>query len=175
MPVKYHISIRILHWLMALIIISLLAMGFYMGGLDNTVSYRNNLYGLHKSFGTLVLILIFIRIFFRITRPVPALPNSMSLLVRKSAHFVHYILYLLMILMPLSGYLMSNSFGYPVNLFSIPLPNLISVNPELGKFFAESHELLAFILIGVLTIHIIAVIKHRFFDLKEHNILKRMI
>jgi cytochrome b561 len=44
------------------------------------------------------------------------------------AHLGHFGLYVLMILVPLSGYLMSNSFGFPVHLFAIELPFLVEQN-----------------------------------------------
>jgi len=91
------------------------------------------------------------------------------------AHLAHGALYLLMIIVPLSGYLMLNLFGYPVKFFSIELPSLVTANPELGMTFAEIHEVSAFILLGIVAIHILAVVKHRFFDKPENNVLKRII
>ena len=80
-----------------------------------------------------------------------------------------------MVLMPLSGYLMSNYFGYPVHLFGLPLPMLVEKNIELGKFFAEVHKFIGFAFIAVLILHFAGVIKHRFFDKAENDVLKRMI
>lgn len=176
MPVqKYHIAIRILHWLMALIIISLLAIGIYMSDLDFLDPKKAKLYALHKSFGVVILALVFIRIFFRIFKQVPKLPNSIPRTIRLLSHFIHYLLYLLMILLPVSGYLMSNLYGFPVTLFSVTLPNVASTNPNLGKVFNEIHEILGYSLIVVLSLHIIGVLKHRFFDAPENDVLKRII
>jgi cytochrome b561 len=173
---KYHISARITHWIMALIIISLLAVGFYMTNfLDKESTNRMMIYNLHKSFGALVMFLIIVRIFIRLSKPVPPLPDSISKFVQKTAHFVHILLYTLMIFMPLSGYLMSNFFGYPVHLFGLQLPMLVEKNIEMGKFFGEVHEILGFAFVVVLTLHISGAIKHRFFDKPENDVLKRMI
>jgi cytochrome b561 len=87
---------------------------------------------------------------------------------------VHFGLYVLLFCVPFSGYLMSNSFGFPVHLFGIKMPFLIGTNYELGKLFAEAHELCAYALLGLVIIHILAVIKHRYFDKPEHDVLKRM-
>jgi cytochrome b561 len=173
---KYHISARVMHWLMALIIISLLAVGFYMTNwLDKESASRMTIYGLHKSFGALVLFLVVIRIFIRFSFKIPPLPNSIPNLVQKFAHLVHILLYVLMIFMPLSGYLMSNSFGYPVHLFGLPLPMLVEKNVEMGKFFGEAHEFLGFAFVAILALHIAGVVKHRFFEKPENDVLKRMI
>ncbi|MFT6258475.1 MAG: cytochrome b561 [Rickettsiales bacterium] len=173
---KYHISLRIIHWAMALIIISLLALGFYMEDfLDKSSPNRAFIYGLHKSFGALVLFLIALRIIFRIVKSAPPLPDSIGKKSRKLAHFVHISLYLLMIFMPLSGYLMSNAFGYPVHMFGIEMPMLIETNVKIGNFFAEVHEVLGFTFAAVLCLHISGAVKHRFFEKPENNVLKRMI
>jgi cytochrome b561 len=80
-----------------------------------------------------------------------------------------------MLIVPLSGYLMSNSYGFEVKIFGIILPNLISQSIDLARIFAEIHEISAFSLAGLIVLHIVAVIKHRFFDQKENDILKRML
>lgn len=173
---KYPLSMRVIHWVMALIILSLLALGFYMTTfLDKDSSNRMMIYNLHKSFGALVIFLVVARIFFRLSSAVPALPNSIPKIIQKLAHSAHYALYFLMIFMPLSGYLMSNFFGYPVYLFGLPLPMIVEKNPELGKFFANIHEYLAYAFLVVLSLHVAGVIKHRFFDKPENDVLKRMI
>jgi cytochrome b561 len=80
-----------------------------------------------------------------------------------------------MILVPLSGFLMSNSFGFPVKIFGIELPMLVGTNFELGKILAEAHELCAYGLLGLIIAHVLAVIKHRFFDKPENDVLGRML
>jgi cytochrome b561 len=165
-----------MHWLMALIIISLLAIGFYMTTwLDKESANRMTIYNLHKSFGALVLFLVVARIFIRLSKPIPPLPNSISAFVQKIAHLVHILLYGLMIFMPLSGYLMSNYFGYPVHLFGLPLPMLVEKNIEMGKFFADVHKFLGFAFVAILSLHIAGAVKHRFLDKPENDVLKRMV
>lgn len=173
---KYALSSRIIHWLMAAIIIPTLGVGIYMKEfLAKDSPSHLEIYSLHKSFGVIALIFIFIRIFNRLLNKAPQLPQSMSKLEKALAHLGHFGLYILMILVPLSGYLMSNSFGFPVRLFSIALPNIVGTNFELGKIFSEIHELGAYSLLGLVSIHLLAVIKHRFFDRPENDVLKRMI
>ena len=173
---KYHLSARIMHWTMSIIILSLLALGFYMANfMSPEAPNKMMIYNLHKSFGALVMFLVVGRIFIRFAHQVPALPSSMSMIVQKSAHLAHIALYVLMVFMPLSGYLMSNFFGYSVHLFGLPLPMLVEKNVEMGKFCADAHEFLGFSFVAVLALHIAGVVKHRFFDRPEHDVLKRMI
>lgn len=160
---------------MALIIISLLSVGFYMTNLlDPEDPNRGFIYGLHKSFGALILCLIVFRIVVRFSTSIPRLPDSIGKLTQKFAHLAHILLYTLMILMPLSGYLMSNSYGYPVHMFGIHLPMIVEKNYELGKLFALAHQILGFSFVVILTLHIAGVVKHRFFEKPENDVLKRM-
>lgn len=173
---KYPLSSRIIHWLMAAIILFLLGLGIYMTDfLPKDAPNHLEIYSLHKSFGALALILVIVRICNRLIYKAPQLPATLKKYEQILSHLGHFGLYFLMICVPLSGYLMSNSFGYPVHLFSIELPMLVATNFELGKFFAEAHEVCAFSLFGLIAIHILAVIKHRFFDKPENNVFKRMI
>lgn len=173
---KYAISSRIIHWIMAALIIFMLGLGLYMADyLPKDAPNRLEIYGLHKSLGALALIFILIRVINRFIFKSPALPNSLPKLEKTLAHIGHIALYILMIAAPLSGYLMSNSFGYPVQLFSISLPVLISANFEAAKFFKEAHEVSTTLLMIVVAVHIAAVIKHRFFDKPENDVLKRML
>jgi cytochrome b561 len=161
---------------MAAIILFLLGLGIYMADfLDKEAPNRMDIYSLHKSLGVIALILIAIRIFNRFINKAPALPNSFPKIEKFAAHLAHISLYLLMIIMPLSGYLMSNSFGYPVHLFGIEMPFLVEQNSVLGNIFHETHWIAAYLMIAVLILHIAGVIKHRFFDNPENNVLKRMI
>jgi cytochrome b561 len=173
---KYPISSRILHWLMAAIILFLLGLGIYMSEfLSKEAPNRLDIYNLHKSLGALVLGLVFVRIINRFIFKAPALPNSLPKFERIAAHLAHVALYLLMIAVPLSGYLMSNLFGYPVHFFSVNLPNIVEANPDLGMKIHESHGVFAYILLGVIALHVAGVIKHKFFDKPENDVLKRMI
>jgi cytochrome b561 len=173
---KYPLSSRVIHWLMAAIILFLLGLGIYMTEfLPKDSENHLQVYELHKSFGALALILVFLRIFNRLVLKAPALPQTMPKIEQILSHLGHFGLYVLMIFVPLSGYLMSNSFGYPVHFFGIELPFLVEKNFDHGKLFAEAHEVLAYGLLGLVVVHVLAVIKHRFFDKPEHDVLKRMI
>ncbi len=173
---KYPLTSRILHWLMAAIILFLLGLGIYMVDfLSKEAPNRMEIYNLHKSLGVIILVLIFIRILNRLAFKTPTFPNSLPKIEKIAANLAHFALYFLMIAMPLSGYLMSNSFGYHVNFFGIELPMLMEKNLELAPIISQSHTIFGYSLIAIISLHILGVIKHRFFDRPENDVLKRMI
>lgn len=159
---------KIFHWLIAISIISLLAAGFIMTNLDKS-PLKYQIYGLHKAFGITVLAIAILRIIWRIIKPKPALPEAYPKWQRISAAAVHGILYLLTIMIPLSGWIMSMAANFVPSwfgLFQLRLP--ISPNKALAKFANNTHELLAWVLLAALTLHILAA-------LKEREILRRML
>jgi len=173
---KYHISSRLFHWVMSILIIGMLVIGMYM--VDFISDENQNkfmIYDLHKSFGLLILLLVILRIINRIFHKPPKQLEGISRIEVAISKSLHHSFYVLMILLPVSGYLMSNFYGFKVNFFSYELPSLVSYNPDMGRLFSETHEFLAYLLIFLLILHIAGVIKHRFFDKPENDVLKRML
>lgn len=162
---KYHFSIRVLHWLMALIIIAMLAIGFLM----NTPQ----LYGVHKSFGVVILVLFFVRIIARNITKVPALPEKIAKRERNIAKLGHYAFYVLFLAMPISGWLMSNWAGHPVKLFGLELFYLVEENKPYGKIANQMHEIFAYILIIIISLHVLGFLKHKIVD--KVNLLPRIL
>ncbi len=172
---KYNILARILHWLIAILIITVFSLGLAIEELeDSNFKYIANLYQIHKITGVIIFLLLIPRILNRILFKAPALPNAFKRNEVIFAKLGHIVLYLLMLIAPISGYLMSGFAGYPVSFgnYQLPMPN---PNFDLAKTFAEIHEFTTFALIIVAVLHILIALKHRFFDIKEKNILGRML
>ena len=172
---KYDISLRIIHWLMAAIIIGLIAVGWYMADLSRESPLKGTLVGIHKSFGALILILFVVRVILRIKKGAPPLPETIRPMDRRFAALGHLLLYFFILIVPLSGYAMSNLYGYGVNLFGIPLPKIFFENKALGEIAHEAHEVLPCILLAIIAAHVVAVIKHRYFDKPGNDVLPRML
>lgn len=170
---RYGWVAMLLHWSMAILILGLLGLGLYMSDLPKSPD-KLKLYGLHKSFGMIVLALAVVRVYWRNTNYKPPLPESMLPIQRVAAYAAHYVLYILIVLMPLSGWLMSSAGGYSVSVFGLyMLPDLIEPDHVLHETFEEAHELLAYALMATLVAHIGAAFYHHF--IKKDNILKRML
>lgn len=172
---KYSTSMRLLHWAMAAVIISLTVVGIYMTGLDDSPG-KFQIYGLHKAFGVIALLLIAVRIAVRAKSTVPALPSTLSKAQQAAAHWGHRALYLLMVLMPVSGYVMSAAHPkqYGVSFFGLALPNL----PP-SEFWAglahQVHGVGSYLLVAVLIAHIAGVVKHKLVANGEADVMPRMM
>ncbi len=169
---KYPLSIRVLHWLMAITIIGLLAVGLIMSDMSKSDPLRATLYSLHKSFGITVLMLASLRLALKLKLGGPSLPGTIPAMERHLATLGHWALYGFMFLMPVSGYVMSASYGLPVRWFGITVPRLVSIDKARGALASDIHEFAAYALIGMLLLHVGAVALHY---ISHHvNLLKRM-
>ena len=172
-PAKYPVAIRLLHWIMALLIISLLIMGLVMSGMERTDPNRAYLYNLHKSLGVTVLALAFLRLAIRLRSTLPPLPEMIPVIERKLAALGHLGLYVFMLAIPLSGIIMTNSYGFAVKWFDVELPRFVGANRDFGHLAGEAHEWLAYALIGLLLAHVVGALKHL---IKERiNLFKRLM
>src|SRR5437868_853244 len=98
---RYGIIAILIHWLMALLIIALLAIGLYMTRILVSLQ-KLKLYGWHKELGVLILMLLLLRIIWRLTNIAPLLPASLPPWQKLSAHAMHLAFYGLMVVLPLS-------------------------------------------------------------------------
>jgi cytochrome b561 len=160
---------------MALTLFSLFGLGLYMVELSYYDSWYKGSIDLHKSVGGLLILVLIFRIIWRLIniRPKPANPKANGFEV-KVVYLVHLSMYVLMVALMFSGYLISTADGREVdvfNLFSLPAMPFSIDNQE--DIAGDVHEILAWTLILLSTIHGLAALKHHFFD--RDNTLKRML
>jgi cytochrome b561 len=168
---RFGIVAIFLHWVMAILIIGLLALGLYM--VELPISYQKlKLYGWHKEYGLLALMLVIVRLIWRITNTTPSL--SLPLLEKIAARSMHWAFYIFMFAMPITGWLITSAAGLPASFFGLfVLPNLVSPNEELRILFEEIHEWLGYALIAAIVLHASAALKHHFIN--KDDILRRML
>ena len=161
------------HWIVAVTIIGMLALGFIMTGMKPTPDMFK-LYNIHKSTGSLLLILVCLRLMWKIANKSPILPPSLPKFERFLAHLGHFVLYALMFAMPFTGLLMSSAAGFTVSVFGwFTMPNLIAPMPEWKGLFRNAHEIIAWSLIVMVCLHALAALLHHFYY--RNNVLRRML
>lgn len=166
---SYNLPTKLIHWMSAVVILSLLIVGFVMGDLEEPFKFQ--IYDMHKSFGVLALVLILIRIPVRVKNPISPLEGTPRADVIK-AKAVQGLLYITMLIMPISGILMSQSGGHEVAFFGMELPMLVAESEALNGLTHEMHEITSFVMIALLLAHIGASLYHHV-KLKDET-LKRM-
>lgn len=173
---RYSPTAIALHWLLAVAILAVFALGLYMHELPLSPQ-RLKLYSWHKWAGVCILALSLLRLVWRITHRPPPLPAAMSAAMpawqRAAHHGVHHLMYLLFFAVPLVGWAYSSAAGFPIVLFGVwQLPDFVPVSKELAEAIKPWHELTAFSLIGLVGLHVAAALKHQWID--RDGLLDRM-
>jgi len=184
--IRYTKTAVLLHWLIAVMIIGMMAAGIWMTGaikVKETQAAAFDVYQLHKSFGLLILVLSVFRLVWRLSHRVPGMPADMALWERTAAHATHWLFYGLMIAMPITGWLMvsANAWGLPTiffGFFDVPHLHALSSLDTTGKELWEArlkdiHQYMAFGGIGLLFLHVGAALKHHL--IMKDDTLVRMI
>lgn len=163
---------KALHWVTAVAVFGLLALGLWMTGLPISLT-KLQAYAWHKWIGLAVLLLTLARIAWRWHSPPPPLPDTVTAWERRLAPLSHGALLVLLLAQPISGWLMSSAGGVDIFWFGlVPLPNLVPRDPDLFEALRMTHHWLAWTLMAVLALHLAAVVRH---DILRHDgIFRRM-
>ena len=172
MSASYNRTAIALHWVVAGLVIILLAVGWVMTDMPIGPT-RLQVFNWHKWGGITVLGLFFVRGLWRLTHAVPA-PLPAPAWQQKLAEIMHALLYAMLLVQPLAGWLYSSAAGRQVVYLNlIPLPNLVAKNPPLAAVFKDIHENGAALLAVVIGLHALAALKHHFID--HDDTLRRML
>lgn len=171
---RYGIISQLFHWVIAGIIISNYYLVYRRDYIPETNPDNLAYILLHKALGVTVLILGALFLFWRITNVKPLLPLSTPNYERVLAKSMHHLLLLLIILMPVSGVLMSVFASRPISVFGwFTIPALAQANETWQGIFYTSHVWLSYIIIAVVSLHVLGALKHQF--IYKDNILRRIL
>jgi cytochrome b561 len=150
---------RLLHWLMAVCILTMLFIG--VGMVSTTMPKYLTLVSIHKPLGISILVLALIRLAVRLRYGAPALPADLPEPMKLAAQVSHYALYVLMIGMPLLGWGMLSAAAYPVVLFGgVHLPAILPQSDRLHTLLWDAHFYLAFAFFALVLMHVAAALFH---------------
>lgn len=164
---------KTLHWLIAVAVIFMIFMGFIMVSIpDSDIKWFY--YMIHKSFGTIIFLLMMWRIYLRMKYSAPAYPSSLSPFHLMLAKLSVPVLYIAILTMLLSGIIMSIAGGYDIDIFNIiTIPALNSKMPGVAGVAHWIHVNGVFLVIAILVMHVGAAFYHHF--ILKNAILGRMM
>lgn len=165
-----------LHWVIALTIIALTGIGFYM-----SIFEFYPLYDWHKSFGVVIFAIVLIRVWWRIKNGWPTPVREYPALEHRLAQATHWVLISATVLMPISGMMYSGLGGYGVKVFGwVMIPGHKNAEGQTEPFHAGlaqlgafTHEWLGYLLAGAIVLHLLGALKHHWFD-KDRTLLRML-
>ena len=165
---------KLLHWVGAILILLLLGHGWWMTHMaprpDRFAHYAG-----HAALGYDFLVLLVLRLLWRWTHAVPALPDGLAPWERMAARAGHIGLYLLMLASTLTGWALAGTFRTPLNkdVFGLTVPLIFtSQDRAMHNLFEESHMILSYLLAALIIVHIGGALRHHF--VKHNTVLRRM-
>jgi cytochrome b561 len=173
MTPAYSVTARVLHWITAALVLVMLPLGLVIanrwGG-----SWKDWLYNLHRSIGTVVMLIILIRLGYRLTHQPLPLPDEIPPAQRRAAPVVHWALYTLLVLQPFIGWAGSSAFPAPVIVFGLfELPLIVPANRALSDQLLFVHRWIGVTIACLVAVHIAAAVYHHF--ARRDGVLMRMI
>jgi len=168
------ISALALHWLSALVIFGLFALGLYMTDLNLYHPWYHKAPHLHRSVGVLLLLASVLRLAWRAWSPPPGALPSHQPWERLLATLVHGVLYLLLFAVIVSGYLITTADGRGVEVFDwFTVPALFSGVENQEDIAGTVHLVLASLLVALAIGHAGAAFKHHFLD-RDRTLLRML-
>lgn len=163
---RYSNTAVALHWITVVLVLLQAYLGFTFG-LSEPSPARDEIFIWHKSVGVVILIAALIRLAYRWKNPPPPFPPELPAWERAAAVWNHRLFYALLIAMPIVGFVAVSGFanGPTTPLVGgIQIPVIPGVSKPTGELAGEVHEIAAFLLVGLILLHIAAALKHQFID-----------
>jgi cytochrome b561 len=169
---QYGTTAKVFHWLVVALLLVQYPIGWLMPDL-----HRNMKPGapmtFHISFGLTILLLIVLRLVWRLTHPVTP-ERSLPRWQRLSSEVVHWLLYGLVLATTVTGWLFASFRGWSVSFFYLlPMPMLSSGSEAAGKTIDGLHQASEWALLVVIGIHVAAALAHLF--IYRDRIMQRML
>lgn len=169
---NFGVLAKIFHWAFFLLLTFSIIAGNFLADMPKGAEKLEGI-GMHKAFGSLILMLLMMRLFWRLINVMPSLPSTTTTKQALMARAMHWVLYFLMFAQPLSGVMMSQSSGYPVSFFGLfEFPMFLDKNTALAENFHTAHGLIWMALVIAVLGHVAAALQHHF--ILKDDVLKKM-
>lgn len=169
----YTMTARVLHWVMAILILSMIPLGLVIAN-DWGGPLQDFLYDLHRSLGTLIIPLIFLRLIYRWANPPSPLPDDIPALQQLAANATHWCLYALVLVQPIIGWIATSAYRAPIKVLGwFELPPIWPENRPFSEQMFSIHGLIGTVIAGLVAIHIGGALFHHF--VRKDGVLMRII
>ena len=168
----YGTTAKVFHWLAVTLLVVQYPLGKFMPDIHRGMTPGDAM-TFHISFGIVILALMVLRLFWRITHPV-APAGSLPVWQRLISEAVHWLLYALVLATTMTGWIFASERGWSISLFfAVPLPMLPTEGSLLANSLGKWHGTMEWALLLVIGAHVAAAMAHTF--IFRDRIMQRML
>jgi superoxide oxidase len=150
-----------LHWATVALITGMFASAWLLLASDR--EHAAMLLTIHRSVGVVTWAVAIVRLGWRISYAyLPPFPATMPTIQQRLAKASEYGLYALLLFQPLTGLAQSLTRGRHFMLFTWRVPSVMAGDKPLTALFHQIHSLSAWVLLGLIGLHTLAALFHRF-------------
>lgn len=162
-----------LHWLILALLVAQFLIAYTMPDVPNGQP-PTQLVNAHLTIGITILVVMLVRLGYRLTHSVPETPKDSPRWERAAALATHYAFYFFLIVMPIAGWAWASAKGWPITIFGfIPLPHILPEGSPLRPLAARAHIYDSYAVLALFALHALAALRHRF--IKHDHVLQRML
>ena len=157
---RYGLVSRLFHWTTVVLVLVMIPVGVTMIQ-EIPREMQDPLFILHKGLGPVVLVVVLLRLGWRLAHPAPPLPPDVPPLQRRAAGVVHAGLYVFLLVMAVSGYVRVTTGGFPIEaLQAIGIPPLLPKNEAVAEVAKRIHATAIIGLLALIAMHVAAAAWH---------------
>lgn len=160
------------HWVVVLLVFAQYATKWLPGGFASLSAKQLNAW--HLAIGPTILLLMLLRLAWRLTHHTPAPPSDLPRSLQVVSRTTHWLFYTILLVLPVLGWVAASGFGAQVTLLRlIPLPALIAPDKSLAESVGSVHGALAWVLLVVIVLHVSGALYHAL--VKQDGVIGRML
>ncbi len=164
---------RAFHWLVVALVLLQVALAFVLPSLLPK-SAEDSITAWHLATGSTILLVMLLRLGWRLAHPMPPAPNDLPAALRLLARGTHWAFYLVLILLPLLGWMAANAYGATPRLLGlIPLPRLLAPDQATAETIGGVHKTVAIVLLALIALHVSGALYHAL--VKRDGVIRRML
>ncbi len=162
---------KLFHWLIFVLLVGMLIYGYFLDDFPKDVQPLT--YNIHKLIGLTILMLMILRLGWRLVNPKPSLVQDVPQWQRRVERLVHQLMYLFILVMPIAGWIGASAGTHPPHLGGIDLSLPIEQSKAIADVSFWFHNNIALVVIALITIHFLAALYHQF--VKQDKIINKML
>ncbi len=164
---------RTFHWLVVLLVIMQYGTELSLPSVLSKAA-QDSLVGWHLSLGPTILLVMLLRLAWRLTHAPPAPPATLPPLLRLISRATHWLFYGVLIVLPVLGWTAASAYGDTAHLFGIiDLPRLVATDKPLAEAVGRAHRAIALGLLALIALHVAGALYHAL--VKRDGVMRRML